>query len=93
MNRAVLSTSTEPRGFFLLEQPGMVITKPSELRNIVLVVETDDLTALKLIALEFSARSYSVVSGKTSDGGRFKEMLILSPRGHGVLVFEYNQSQ
>lgn len=38
-------------------------------------------------------REYSVFLSKTLGEGLFKEMLILSPRGHGVLVFEYNQSQ
>jgi hypothetical protein len=60
-------------------------------RSFALVIETHDLDALKKRSLDFGITPAAIVSDISSDGGVFREMLVMSPGGHGVLVFEYNR--
>lgn len=91
-NRALLSTSTEQRGLFIFEQPNMRQLSASESRNFALVVETHDLDALKKRSIDFGIVPAAIISDVSSDGGIFREMLVVSPGGHAILVFEYNKT-
>ena len=90
IERALLSTRTEQRGLFLIEQAKMPDRKPSDINPVVLVIETDDLVALVERARAMDITTGAIVHGTAAEGFQFSEARIVSPAGHVLLVYQYD---
>ena len=91
IRRALLSTSSEPRGLFLIEQANSPQPDSSAPRSVVTVIQVQDLGEALARAKTFGAPTSETVSDITPEGVTFSEAMILSPGGHAVLVYEYGK--
>ncbi len=87
---ALFSTSSEPRGLFLLEMPGMRVPDAAEPVQMTTVIETTDLAGIQKRAEEAGYWTAEPQSGETPDGGSFSEMMVVGPASLRVLVFQYH---
>jgi catechol 2,3-dioxygenase-like lactoylglutathione lyase family enzyme len=92
IRRALLSTSAEPRGLFLIEQKAMPRPEPASLRTAVTVVQVESVSAVRQRAEAFGSPMTDTVSDISPEGARFSEAMIESPGGHAVLVYEYAET-
>lgn len=88
IRRALLSTSREPRGLFLIEHPEAPPANPEVPTAVVTVVEVADIQATLNRAAKFGAPVSETVTDITPEGLRFSEAMIISPGGHAILVYE-----
>ena len=88
INRALLSTSKEPRGLFLIEQKEMKRPSIDDIRSVVLVVEVDSLEETLNRAKIFESFATETITDVTPEGKTFSEAMILSPAGHAILVYQ-----
>ncbi|MEK9928755.1 MAG: VOC family protein [Halieaceae bacterium] len=88
IRRALLSTSREPRGLFLIEHPEAPPANPDVPTAVVTVVEVADIQATLNRAAKFGAPVSETVTDTTPEGLRFSEAMITSPGGHAILVYE-----
>ena len=88
INRALLSTSKEPRGLFLIEKKEMERPPINDIRAIVLVVEVDNLEETLARAKTFESFVTKTITDVTPEGETFSEAMILSPAGHAILVYQ-----
>ena len=90
IRRALLSTATEPRGLFLIEQQPLPPPDATAPRSVVTVSQVDDIESTLLRAIEFGSETSDVVSDVTPEGASFAEALIMSPGGHAILIYQYD---
>ena len=88
INRALLSTSKEPRGLFLIEQKDMERPSINDVRSVVLVVEVESLEETLARARIFGSFVTETITDVTPEGENFSEAMILSPAGHAILVYQ-----
>ena len=88
INRALLSTSKEPRGLFLIEQKEMERPSINDIRSVVLVVEVESLEETLARARTFGSFVTETITDVTPEGEDFFEAMILSPAGHAILVYQ-----
>ena len=88
INRALLSTSKEPRGLFLIEQKDMGRPSINDVRSVVLVVEVESLEVTLARARIFGSFVTETITDVTPEGEHFSEAMILSPAGHAILVYQ-----
>ena len=91
IRRALMSSATEPRGLFLIEHKPMPSANATAPRSVVTVTQVDDLQATLLRAIEFGSETSDVVSDVTPEGASFAEALIMSPGGHAILIYQYDE--
>ena len=89
VRRALYHTSTERRGLFVMELPGMESGGAGTPRTALNVVETSDLAALKTRAEAHGFTTADHQSDRTPEGSFFSEMLVMGPGGHAFLVYQY----
>ncbi len=92
IRRALLSTSREPRGLFLIEHPEAPLANPEVPTSVVTVVEVADIQATLNRAAKFGAAVSETVTDITPEGLLFSEAMITSPGGHAILVYEIGAS-
>ena len=88
IRRALLSTSREPRGLFLIEHPNAPPPDAALPTAVVTVIQVDDLSATVARAARFGASTSDTVSDVTPEGATFREAMITSPGGHAILVYQ-----
>jgi len=88
IRRALLSTSQEPRGLFLIEHPEAPLANPEVPTAVLTVVEVADIQVTLNRAAKFGAPVSETVTDTTPEGMRFSEAMITSPGGHAILVYE-----
>ena len=88
IRRALLSTSQEPRGLFLIEHPDTPLANPLVPTAVVTVVEVADIQGTLSRAAKFGAPVSETVTDTTPEGMRFSEAMITCPGGHAILVYE-----
>ena len=88
IRRALLSTSQESRGLFLIEHPEAPLANPDVPTTVVTVVEVADIQATLNRAVKFGAPVSETVTDTTPEGLRFSEAMVTSPGGHAILVYE-----
>ena len=91
IRRALLSTATEPRGLFLIEQMQLPLPNKTAPRPVVTVVQVDDLAATLDKATQFGSAVSEVITDITPEGASFAEALVMSPSGHAILVYQYDE--
>ena len=91
IRRALLSTASEPRGLFLIEHLQLELPKKTAPRPVVTVVQVDDLAATLDRATEFGSEVSDVITDITPEGASFAEALVMSPSGHAILVYQYDE--
>ena len=91
IRRALLSTASEPRGLFLIEHLQLELPKKTAPRPVVTVVQVDDLAATLDRATEFGSEVSDVITDITPEGASFAEALMMSPSGHAILVYQYDE--
>ena len=88
IRRALLSTSTEARGLFLIEHPEAPAPDPAKPTAVVTVVEVESIDNTLELAAAAGAPASETVTDVTPEGMRFSEAMITSPGGHAILVYE-----
>ena len=88
IRRALLSTSTEPRGLFLIEHPASPAPDPGIPTAVVTVVQVANIGQTLQAARVFGAPVSETVTDVPPEGMRFSEAMITSPGGHAILVYE-----
>ena len=88
IRRALLSTSTEARGLFLIEHPEAPAPDPAKPTAVVTVVEVESIDNTLALAAAAGAPVSETVTDVTPEGMRFSEAMITSPGGHAILVYE-----
>ena len=91
IRRALLSTATEPRGLFLIEHRQLPLLDKTAARPVVTVVQVDDLEATLARAMQFGSEVSEVITDITPEGASFAEALLMSPSGHAILVYQYEE--
>ena len=91
IRRALLSTATEPRGLFLIEHLQLPLLDKTAPRPVVTVVQVDDLAATLARASQFGSEVSEVITDITPEGASFAEALLMSPSGHAILVYQYDE--
>ena len=91
IRRALLSTATEPRGLFLIEHLQMPLLDKTAPRPVVTVVQVDDLAETLDRATQFGSDVSEVITDTTPEGASFAEALVMSPSGHAILVYQYDE--
>ena len=91
IRRALLSTATEPRGLFLIERLQMPLLDKTAPRPLVTVVQVDDLAETLDRATQFGSDVSEVITDTTPEGASFAEALVMSPSGHAILVYQYDE--
>ena len=91
IRRALLSTATEPRGLFLIEHLQMPLLDKPAPRPVVTVVQVDDLAETLDRATQFGSEVSEVMTDTTPEGASFAEALVMSPSGHAILVYQYDE--
>ena len=92
IRRALLSTSTEARGLFLIEHPEAPAPDPDKPTAVVTVVEVESIDHTLARAEAAGAPVSEIVSDVTPEGMRFSEATITSPGGHAILVYELSKA-
>ena len=91
IRRALLSTATEPRGLFLIENRQLPLLDKTAARPVVTVVQVDELAATLARAIQFGSEVSEVITDITPEGASFAEALLMSPSGHAILVYQYEE--
>ena len=91
IRRALLSSATEPRGLFLIEHLQLPLLDKTAPRPVVTVVQVDDLAATLARATQFGSEVSDVITDITPEGASFAEALLMSPSGHAILVYQYDE--
>ena len=91
IRRALLSTATEPRGLFLIEHRQLPLLDKTAATPVVTVVQVDDLEATLARAMQFGSEVSEVITDITPEGASFAEALLMSPSGHAILVYQYEE--
>jgi catechol 2,3-dioxygenase-like lactoylglutathione lyase family enzyme len=92
IRRALLSTSTEARGLFLIEHPEAPTLDPDKPTAVVTVVEVESIDKTLAFAEAAGAPVSETVTDVTPEGMRFSEAMITSPGGHAILVYELSSA-
>ena len=92
IRRALLSTSTEARGLFLIEHPEAPAPDPTKPTAVVTVVEVGSIDQTLAFARAAGAPVSETVTDVTPEGMRFSEAMITSPGGHAILVYELSNA-
>ena len=92
IRRALLSTSTEARGLFLIEHPEAPAPDPDEPTAVVTVVEVESIDNTLALAAAAGAPVSETVTDVTPEGMLFSEAMITSPGGHAILVYELSNA-
>ena len=92
IRRALLSTSTEARGLFLIEHPETPAPDPDEPTAVVTVVEVESIDNTLALARAAGAPMSETVTDVTPEGMLFSEAMIISPGGHAILVYELSNA-
>jgi catechol 2,3-dioxygenase-like lactoylglutathione lyase family enzyme len=92
IRRALLSTSTEARGLFLIEHPEAPTPDPDKPTAVVTVVEVESIDHTLARAEAAGAPVSETVMDITPEGMRFSEAMITSPGGHAILVYELSSA-
>ena len=92
IRRALLSTSTEARGLFLIEHPEAPAPDPAKPTAVVTVVEVESIDNTLALAAAAGAPVSETVTDVTPEGMRFSEAMITSPGGHAILVYELSKA-
>ncbi len=92
IRRALLSTSTEARGLFLIEHPEAPAPDPDKPTAVVTVVEVESIDHTLARAEAAGAPVSETVTDITPEGMRFSEAMITSPGGHAILVYELSSA-
>jgi catechol 2,3-dioxygenase-like lactoylglutathione lyase family enzyme len=88
IRRALLSTSTEARGLFLIEHPEAPAPDPDKPTAVVTVIEVESIDNTLALAAAAGAPVSETVTDVTPEGMLFSEAMITSPGGHAILVYE-----
>ncbi len=88
IRRALLSTSAEARGLFLIEHPEAPAPDPDKPTAVVTVVEVESIESTLALAKAAGAPVSETITDVTPEGMRFSEAMITSPGGHAILVYE-----
>ena len=91
IRRALLSTSTEARGLFLIEHPEAPVPDYVKPTAVVTVVEVESIDHTLARAEAAGAPVSETVTDITPEGMRFSEAMITSPGGHAILVYELSK--
>ena len=92
IRRALLSTSTEARGLFLIEHPEAPAPDSDKPTPVVTVVEVESIDETLALAEAAGAPVSEIVTDITPEGMRFSEAMITSPGGHAILVYELSSA-
>ena len=92
IRRALLSTSTEARGLFLIEHPEAPAPDPDEPTAVVTVVEVESIDNTLALAAAAGAPVSDTITDVTPEGMLFSEAMITSPGGHAILVYELSNA-
>ena len=92
IRRALLSTSTEARGLFLIEHPEAPAPDPDEPTAVVTVIEVKSIDNTLALAAAAGAPVSETVTDVTPEGMLFSEAMITSPGGHAILVYELSNA-
>ena len=92
IRRALLSTSTEARGLFLIEHPEVPAPDPDEPTAVVTVVEVESIDNTLALAAATGVPVSETVTDVTPEGMPFSEAMIISPGGHAILVYELSNA-
>ena len=88
LRRALLSTSQEPRGLFLIEHPTAPLADAALPTAVVTVIQVDDLSELMARAERFGVSTTEMVTDVTPEGATFAEAMVTSPGGHALLLYQ-----
>ena len=88
IRRALLSTSTEARGVFLIEHLEAPAPDPDKPTAVVTVIEVESIDNTLALAAAAGAPVSETVTDVTPEGMLFSEAMITSPGGHAILVYE-----
>lgn len=88
IRRALLSTSREPRGLFLIEHPDAPPPNAALPTAVVTVIQVDDLSETMARAERFGVSTTATVTDVTPEGAHFAEAMLTSPGGHAILVYQ-----
>jgi catechol 2,3-dioxygenase-like lactoylglutathione lyase family enzyme len=88
LRRALLSTSQEPRGLFLIEHPTAPLADAALPTAVVTVIQVDDLSELMARAERFGVSTTETVTDVTPEGATFAEAMVTSPGGHVLLLYQ-----
>ena len=92
IRRALLSTSTESRGLFLIEHPEAPAPNSDKPTGVVTVVQVQNIDHTLALAGSAGAPVSETVTDVTPEGMQFSEAMITSPAGHAILVYELSRS-
>ena len=92
IRRALLSTSTEARGLFLIEHPEAPAPDSDKPTAVVTVVEVESIDHTLARAEAAGAPVSETVTDITPEGMRFSEAMITTPGGHAILVYELSKA-
>ena len=92
IRRALLSTSTEARGLFLIEHPEVPAPDSDKPTPVVTVVEVESIDNTLALAEAAGAPVSETVTDVTPEGMQFSEAMITSPGGHAILVYELSNA-
>lgn len=88
LRRALLSTSQEPRGLFLIEHPNAPPPDTALPTAVVMVIHVDDLSRTMVRAERFGVSITETVTDVTPEGATFAEAMVTSPGGHALLLYQ-----
>ena len=88
LRRALLSTSQEPRGLFLIEHPNAPPPDTALPTAVVTVIHVDDLSRAMVRAERFGVSITETVTDVTPEGATFAEAMVTSPGGHALLLYQ-----
>ena len=88
LRRALLSTSREPRGLFLIEHPNAPPPDAALPTAVVTVIQVDDLSETMARAERFGIPTTEMVTDVTPEGATFAEAMVTSPGGHALLLYQ-----
>ena len=88
LRRALLSTSREPRGLFLIEHPNAPPADAALPTAVVTVIQVDDLSETMARAERFGIPTTEMVTDVTPEGATFAEAMVTSPGGHALLLYQ-----
>ena len=88
LRRALLSTSQEPRGLFLIEHPTAPLADAALPTAVVTVIQVDDLSELMARAERFGVSTTEMVTDVTPEGATFAEAMVTSTGGHALLLYQ-----
>ena len=88
LRRALLSTSKEPRGLFLIEHANTLPANAALPTSVVTVIQVDDLSETMARAERFGVPTTEMVTDVTPEGATFAEAMVTSPGGHALLLYQ-----